>query len=284
VRGNLAFGNRAIGVYANHHPGGIDFYNNTSFDNPANYDMRPPSTGGATPHKLRNNISVGTGRAIVNLSGGASDTSNSWTLPVMATAADFASMDKALALAPRRADGSLPDNGLMRLVAGSDLIDRGENVGLPFVGGAPDLGAFEHGAVSDAGTAVVDAGTAGDAGAASDAAVPTDAGRADATVSNDAAGGGSSAPGSDAGNGTGPGLPGGGAGTADASSAAGDAGAMVGNASRDAGSLTTSEAGVVAAFDEDSGGCAIRSSRTGSAPTLLALLAVWLLRRRRARG
>jgi len=35
----------------------------------------------------------------------------------------------------------------LRLAAGSDLIDAGTNVGLPFNGTAPDLGAFETGSV-----------------------------------------------------------------------------------------------------------------------------------------
>ena len=37
----------------------------------------------------------------------------------------------------RQADGSLPNNGFARLVAGSDLIDKGVDVGLPFNGSAP---------------------------------------------------------------------------------------------------------------------------------------------------
>ena len=50
------------------------------------------------------------------------------------SAADFMSMDiNNLALAPRNPDGSLPNNAFMRLVAGSDLIDKGTDVGLPFV-------------------------------------------------------------------------------------------------------------------------------------------------------
>ena len=48
------------------------------------------------------------------------------------------------AMAPRNADGSLPNNGFARLVLGSDLIDRGVNVGLPYKGLAPDLGAYEY--------------------------------------------------------------------------------------------------------------------------------------------
>jgi hypothetical protein len=45
--------------------------------------------------------------------------------------------------APRLPDGSLPPMPMFRLVASSDLIDKGVNVGLPYQGAAPDLGAFE---------------------------------------------------------------------------------------------------------------------------------------------
>jgi hypothetical protein len=45
--------------------------------------------------------------------------------------------------AARQADGSLPDITSFKLVGGSDLINAGTNVGLPFNGAAPDLGAFE---------------------------------------------------------------------------------------------------------------------------------------------
>jgi hypothetical protein len=166
VRSSLAFGNRSIGFYANYHPGGIDFLNNTAFDNPANYDMRP-APNGTSSHTLRNNVAAMPGRDIVSLNGG-SDEFNSWTLPVEVSNLDFASMDKALALMPRSADGNLPNIPLMQLVAGSDLIDRGEDVGLPFTGSSPDLGAYEWGQTTpadpmDAG--IADAATAGDAAA-----------------------------------------------------------------------------------------------------------------------
>ncbi len=39
----------------------------------------------------------------------------------------------------------LPDIDFLRLRENSDLIDKGTNVGLPYNGDAPDLGAFEHG-------------------------------------------------------------------------------------------------------------------------------------------
>jgi len=47
-------------------------------------------------------------------------------------------------LAPRKADGSLPDVNFFHLNSSSKLIDKGVNVGLPFNGTAPDLGAFEY--------------------------------------------------------------------------------------------------------------------------------------------
>ncbi len=44
---------------------------------------------------------------------------------------------------PRKPDFSLPDITFGHLVQGSDLIDKGVNVGLPYSGSAPDLGPFE---------------------------------------------------------------------------------------------------------------------------------------------
>jgi MYXO-CTERM domain-containing protein len=165
IRFNVAFGNRAIGFYANHHPGGIDFFNNTAFDNPANYDMRTAS-GGTSAHKLRNNVAAAPGKDIVNFNGGSADF-NSWTLPVSVSNADFISVDKALALMPRQADGSLPNVPFVQLVEGSDLIDKGEDVSLPFTGKAPDLGAYEWGqssAVAPIDASTPDAASGVDAG------------------------------------------------------------------------------------------------------------------------
>ncbi|MBN1609189.1 MAG: right-handed parallel beta-helix repeat-containing protein [Polyangiaceae bacterium] len=146
VRQCVAFGNRAQGFYANHHPGRIYFYNNTAFNNPTNYDMLADS-GYPSDHVLRNNIALASGTAISRLSGGT-DTSNSWTLSVTVTTADFRSVDQTQALAARAADGSLPEVDFMRLAADSDLVDKGTDVGWPYNGSAPDLGAFESGGAS----------------------------------------------------------------------------------------------------------------------------------------
>ena len=155
----VSFGNRAQGFYANHHPGRINFYNNTAYNNPANFNMLADS-GYPSDHVIRNNIAFGTGGTISNLTGGTA-TFNSWNLSVTVSTADFASVDTATVLTARAADGSLPNIGFLHLVAGSDLIDVGTDVGLPFVGTAPDLGAFEYGA-----TTAATGGTTGGTGGA----------------------------------------------------------------------------------------------------------------------
>lgn len=75
----------------------------------------------------------------------ASDVSyNYFTLPVAITAADFLGLDEADLVKPRQPNGELPDVPFLHLAPGSDAIDAGVNVGLPFRGAAPDLGAFER--------------------------------------------------------------------------------------------------------------------------------------------
>lgn len=68
---------------------------------------------------------------------------NSWDLSVTVTGDDFVSLNWKEMLNNRKNDGSLPDINFLKLKKGSDLINAGTNVGLPFLGTAPDLGAFE---------------------------------------------------------------------------------------------------------------------------------------------
>lgn len=62
--------------------------------------------------------------------------------------ADFVSVDTSLAVIPRNADGSLQVTDLYRLKSTSGLIDKGQDVGIPFYGSTPDIGPFEYGLVS----------------------------------------------------------------------------------------------------------------------------------------
>ncbi|MEN8204255.1 MAG: right-handed parallel beta-helix repeat-containing protein [Bacteroidota bacterium] len=70
---------------------------------------------------------------------------NSWTMdpPIEVKRSDFQSLDDTGASGLRQKDGRLPDLPFLKLHPGSNLIDRGVDVGLPYHGKAPDLGAFE---------------------------------------------------------------------------------------------------------------------------------------------
>ncbi len=148
------------GFYANHHLGGLDWIGNTAVGNGVNYKMlcstNNSSTAGDVPgydHYMKNNLGYGGGSEVTDLgSTNENDvTYNYWTLPVTVTAGDFKSLTYALLTQPRQADGSLPDMDYAHLVDGSDLIDAGTtNVNIPiqYAGSAPDLGAFESGAIT----------------------------------------------------------------------------------------------------------------------------------------
>ncbi|MHB9142981.1 MAG: T9SS type A sorting domain-containing protein, partial [Paludibacter sp.] len=97
-------------------------------------------------HILHNNLSYrySTQTETANL-GTCINTYNSFSpnSGVTVDANDFLSIDEALLIAPRQADGSLPDINFLKLKEGSDLIDKGMDLGFTFVGATPDLGAFE---------------------------------------------------------------------------------------------------------------------------------------------
>lgn len=61
----------------------------------------------------------------------------------IATADDFESLDDTIAKGPRRPDGSLPVSNFLRLKKSSPLRNAGVDIGLPYEGSAPDLGAFQ---------------------------------------------------------------------------------------------------------------------------------------------
>lgn len=106
-----------------------------------------------SPEKVntyKNNIAYADGRSMPQLSGEMTSSYNSWETPpgVTLSDADFVSVDSAGITAARQADGSLPDNDcyneFLRIATGSDLIDAGVDVGLPYDGDAPDLGFAEY--------------------------------------------------------------------------------------------------------------------------------------------
>jgi hypothetical protein len=117
--------------------------NCTAWGNGYNFMFESDAESGAS-NQFDNNVEFGHKAAMAfEFSAGAILNNNSWQLATPASAADFVSLAETLALAPRQADGSLPVGDFARLVPSSALIDKGKDVGLPFQGAAPDLGAFE---------------------------------------------------------------------------------------------------------------------------------------------
>jgi len=138
----IAAGNVFDGFDHNSNRGNIELYNCSSYSNGRNISFS--STNIANSLIIKNTVS---------LSGGSSDglsatitdiTNNSWQNGLVANSSDFVSLNMDLLSSPRNEDGSLPSIDFMKLVSGSDLIDKGIDIGLPYNGVAPDLGAFEY--------------------------------------------------------------------------------------------------------------------------------------------
>lgn len=147
----LAFDNKFKGFDQNNNVGSMTLLNCTGYRNrEANYRVQRGLNPGQI-FTIKNCASFGGG---VQLGIFAFEEKNSWLNPFVVTAEDFVSFDSSFVTAPRRSDGSLPEITFLHLARGSDLIDAGVDVGLPFNGSAPDVGAFE----SDFTTAVVEGG------------------------------------------------------------------------------------------------------------------------------
>ena len=156
----MAYRNKSSGFYANHHvQTGSYWYNNSAYRNSTNFNMLSQKitksivTGKDTTldcpgfnHILHNNLAYkySTLRDTLNL-GSSTNTFNTFTtgIGVIVDSNDFLSIDENLLIASRQADGSLPNVNFLKLKQGSDLIDKGKNIGFAFYGTVPDLGAFE---------------------------------------------------------------------------------------------------------------------------------------------
>ncbi len=144
----LAFNNKAKGFDQNSNMGSMILYNCTGYGNlVANYRIKTELAAGKVL-VVKNCAELG---GTAEIGAFAEQAKNSWLPPFVVTAGDFRSTDPIGADGPRKADGSLPHIEYMHLAPGSDLIDAGVDVGLPFMGTAPDLGCFETGltAISD---------------------------------------------------------------------------------------------------------------------------------------
>jgi parallel beta-helix repeat protein len=139
IRNNLSWRNRSNGFDANGANLTMNVFNNTSYSNGgSNYHFN----FGSVSYVLKNNISFSPGGVSVGAS--TQHTFNSWNLPISVNSSDFVSLDFSGDTGPRQGDGSLPNLNFLKLVAGSDLINKGTDVGIAYTGSAPDLGAYEY--------------------------------------------------------------------------------------------------------------------------------------------
>ena len=154
VRNSLSFLNRASGFYQNHHMVPNVYHNNTAYNNNVTgfklLGCDPNSHKDVNMGILRNNVVLGGKSAVTHATGSMVDAkNNSWDLSMTVTESDFLSVDTAGVFGPRKEDGSLPDIDFLRLSPGSKLIDKGVDIGLPFKGSKPDLGAYELGSATN---------------------------------------------------------------------------------------------------------------------------------------
>ncbi|MCU0377810.1 MAG: right-handed parallel beta-helix repeat-containing protein [Bacteroidales bacterium] len=141
----LAFKNKAKGFDQNNNKGSMILYNCTGHGNlMANYRITQELAAGKIL-VVKNCAELG---GTAEIGSFADQARNSWMTPFIVAAGDFISLDATAAYGPRKSDGTLPDISYMHLAAGSDLIDGGVDVGLPYAGLAPDLGYFETGLTS----------------------------------------------------------------------------------------------------------------------------------------
>ena len=151
----LAFENAGSGFDQNNGDMRYKLYNNTTYGN-GSYGYMFDYISPAPVQDLKNNASFLD--ANVRRGNETNGSFNSWNLPSALTSSDFLSISSAGMDGPRQADGSLPRLNFLRPSAGSKLLNAGTNVGLPFSGSAPEIGAFEVEAVTPNQPPVANAG------------------------------------------------------------------------------------------------------------------------------
>lgn len=139
----IAAGNAADGFDHNSNRGSITIHNSSAHGNRSNINFG--STNIAAYLEVKNTLSFGGDNSDKFEADLTDITNNSWQNGLSASTDDFMSINMDLLLSPRNEDGSLPNIDYLYLKSNSDLIDKGVDVGLPFNGGAPDIGAFEFG-------------------------------------------------------------------------------------------------------------------------------------------
>ncbi len=139
----LAVSNTVKGFDQNNNFGDMTLYNCTAYLNGTDYGFNNNSGGTLV---IRNCLSYKSKSNNVFRPKNLTTDHNSWnTSGISVSDNDFLSLDTALILTDRDSDGNLPETAFLRLREGSKLIDAGVDVGLSYVGKAPDIGCYEYG-------------------------------------------------------------------------------------------------------------------------------------------
>jgi hypothetical protein len=141
----LSFNNRGMGFDQNNAACMILLENNTAYRNCQfgfYFDF------GNIKHKLKNNIAIENSLSRSNktlqvgLESYTDNTNNSWN-GISTSANPFLSISTNGMFNARNSDGSLPSSDFLKLSLTSVYIDKGIDVGIAFLGKAPDVGAYE---------------------------------------------------------------------------------------------------------------------------------------------
>lgn len=151
----FAFENSGSGFDQNNGDMQYQMYNNSSFKN-GSYGYMFDYISPAPTQDFKNNLSF----LDVSPRRGNETTGsfNSWNLSGSLTSSDFLSISSTGVDGPRQADGSLPRLNFLRPSSTSRILNAGTNVGLPYSGSAPEIGAFEQEATQQNQPPVANAG------------------------------------------------------------------------------------------------------------------------------
>jgi hypothetical protein len=141
----LAYKNSMFGFHDNAALCNIELDNNTAYQNgrAGSWSGGFHFTKSGMPYVIKNNIAYDNLPNNMEIGVTTHVNHNSWNGGLVLTDADFASVSPTGLDGARQPDGSLPVLTFLHIAPGSGLMNAGVNVGLPFNGSAPPMGAFE---------------------------------------------------------------------------------------------------------------------------------------------
>lgn len=137
--------NKVKGFDQNNNDGTMTLYNCSGTLNSSDYGFSNNNYGTLI---IKNCVSISSKSSNSLSCKSVTQSNNTWQSGFSCTTNDFVSLDYSGMTGARGSDGALPILTLLHLKSTSTLINKGINLGLPFVGSAPDLGAYEYSATT----------------------------------------------------------------------------------------------------------------------------------------